>query len=63
MSASLISMSEDRPMVPPAATSRLAWRSRIRSMALRMLRALANRGCDMRSATYSANAAWAGPDS
>ena len=41
----LISMaSKSRPIGPPAATSRRAWRSRIRSMALRMLRALANRG-------------------
>ncbi len=50
-------------MVPPAATSRRAWRSRIRSMALRMLRALANRGCAIRSATYSVNAARACADS
>jgi hypothetical protein len=34
-SDSLISMGEDRPMMPPAATSRRAWRSRIRSMQLR----------------------------
>src|SRR5438477_420424 len=39
-----------------SANSRLAWRSRARSSALRTLRALAKFGCPVRCARYSANA-------
>ena len=43
-SESLIRIRSSLTIGPPAATSRRAWRSRSRSMALRMLLALANRG-------------------
>jgi FAD/FMN-containing dehydrogenase len=44
------------PTMAPEATRRFAWRSRIRSMALRTLRALANLGWPMRSSMYSRKA-------
>jgi len=55
----LISIRSPLAITPPAATRRRAWRSRSRSIALRMLRALANLGWAIRSRTYSANASLA----
>ncbi len=55
-SATVSRTRSSRPIGPPAETSRRACRSRSRSMAFRMLRALAKRGWRIRSAMYSRNA-------
>ena len=62
-SAALISIRSPRAISPPPATSRRAWRSRSRSIALRTLRALANRGWLIRRPRYSANASRAAGES
>src|SRR5208283_798329 len=55
MSAASMRISSALGIQPPSLTNRLAWRSLIRSMALRTLRALAKCGCLVRNCRYSAN--------
>ena len=59
MSSDSMVMSSSRESWPPRSNRRAAWRRRARSIALRMLRALAKRGWAMRRSTYSRSASFA----